>query len=238
MLEDARGFMMTDKITIFHGSKNIIERPILGYGNAKNDYGLAFYCTQSIELAKEWACQENQDGFANKYELDIEGLSLLDLDAGEYHILNWLAILLQNRTFRLNSDLTQRSADYISEHYLPEYESYDVIVGYRADDSYFSFANAFLNNSISLERLEEVMYLGNLGEQVAIKSQMAFDNLTFLEARRVDSLEYYPKRLKRDQDARDSFFAKRFSENGTYMIDIMRQQWRDDDERLQRIVFR
>lgn len=229
---------MTDKITVFHGSKNIIERPILGHGNAKNDYGLAFYCTQSVELAKEWACQENQDGFANKYELDVEGLRLLDLDGGEYHILNWLAILLQNRTFRLNSDLTQRSADYISEYYLPEYESYDVIVGYRADDSYFSFANAFLNNSISLERLEEVMYLGNLGEQVAIKSQRAFDNLTFLEARRVDSLEYYPKRLKRDQEARDSFFANRFSENGTYMIDIMRQQWRDDDERLQRIVLR
>ena len=41
-----------------------------------------------------------------------------------------------------------------------------MIIGYRADDSYFSFANAFLNNTLSLEQLKEAMYLGKLGEQV------------------------------------------------------------------------
>ena len=30
-----------------------------------DDYGLGFYCTESIGLAKEWACRVPQDGFAN-----------------------------------------------------------------------------------------------------------------------------------------------------------------------------
>lgn len=45
---------------IYHGSKNIIEKPEFGKGNKKNDYGLGFYCTENVELAKEWACSNNE----------------------------------------------------------------------------------------------------------------------------------------------------------------------------------
>ena len=229
---------METEITIYHGSDIIIEQPKYGYGNPKNDYGLAFYCTENVELAKEWACQESADGFVNEYLLRTEGLSILDLDGGEYHILNWLAILLQNRTFRINSDIIKRSVEYMRTYFLPNYIDYDIIIGYRADDSYFSFANAFLNNMISLERLETVMYLGQLGEQIAIRSKRAFEALEFVDAKLVDRTEYYSKRMMRDEKAREDFFANRNSENGTFMIDIMRGEWRNDDERLQRIVLR
>ena len=229
---------MQNILTLYHGSRNIIEHPAFGVGNPKNDYGLAFYCTQSEELAKEWSCQESADGFANEYRFDMSGLRILDLDNGEYHILNWLAILMQNRTFRLNSDMLQRNAEYMEVNFLPNYADYDVIKGYRADDSYFSFASAFLNNAISLERLEKAMYLGQLGEQLAIKSERAFDRLSFVNAKRVDRREYYPKKRMRDDKAREEFFAERSSIGGTYMIDIVRQQWRNEDERLQRIVLR
>ena len=40
---------------IYHGSINIIEKPIYGYGSPYNDYGLGFYCTQEKEKAMEWA---------------------------------------------------------------------------------------------------------------------------------------------------------------------------------------
>ena len=43
---------------IYHGSKNIITKPEFGKGNIANDYGLGFYCTENIELAKEWACSD------------------------------------------------------------------------------------------------------------------------------------------------------------------------------------
>ena len=54
---------MSDKLTIYHGSSKIIERPDFGTGNPHNDYGLGFYCTESMELAKEWASSTETDGF-------------------------------------------------------------------------------------------------------------------------------------------------------------------------------
>ena len=59
------------KLTIFHGSPEIIEKPQFGKGKTYNDYGRGFYCTEHIELAKEWACTEDVDGFVNKYEIDF-----------------------------------------------------------------------------------------------------------------------------------------------------------------------
>ena len=75
------------KMKLYHGSVNIIERPEFGFGNTRNDYGLGFYCTEHIELAKEWACAENRDGFANEYELETDGLSILNLFDNQFHIL-------------------------------------------------------------------------------------------------------------------------------------------------------
>ena len=86
-------------MTLYHGSERIIETPQFGAGNPRNDYGVGFYCTQHLELAKERACQKNMDGFANEYELDLLGLSVLDVSGAEYTILHWLCILMQNRIF-------------------------------------------------------------------------------------------------------------------------------------------
>lgn len=39
-------------------------------------------------------------------------------------------------------------------------------------DSYFSFAEDFLNNAISVSKLSKAMKLGNLGEQIVLKSDI------------------------------------------------------------------
>ena len=45
------------EMTLYHGSLDLIKKPVFGYGKTNNDYGLGFYCTQNLELAKEWAAQ-------------------------------------------------------------------------------------------------------------------------------------------------------------------------------------
>ena len=40
-------------MNIYHGSKDIIKQPEYGKGKPHNDYGLGFYCTEDIEMAKE-----------------------------------------------------------------------------------------------------------------------------------------------------------------------------------------
>ena len=44
---------MPEVIDIYHGSPNLIERPVFGEGKVHNDYGRGFYCTEHAELAKE-----------------------------------------------------------------------------------------------------------------------------------------------------------------------------------------
>ena len=100
-------------MVIYHGSEKIVEKPLYGFGNSHNDYGLGFYCSQSLELAKEWACQKNADGFANSYELDIEKLSVLDLSQEKFSILHWISILMQNRVFSPKSPLGKQNLDFL-----------------------------------------------------------------------------------------------------------------------------
>ena len=230
---------MSDKIIVYHGSSKIIEKPVFGMGNPNNDYGLGFYCTENEELAKEWACSAESDGYANKYSLDLTGLSVLSLTNGEYNILNWLYVLLENRQFRISGDIATQAKEYIFNNFAVDYKSYDVIKGYRADDAYFSFANAFLINTISVSQLEKAMVLGKLGEQVVAISQKAFDSLEFIEASVAPNETYLPKKIARDSAARDEF--RKEKNRGSvltekYILDIIREGWKNDDERLQRVV--
>ena len=227
------------KLTIYHGSPYIIEKPQFGMGNPNNDYGLGFYCTETLDLAKEWACSAETDGYANKYILDLSELTVLSLTSGDYNILNWLAILLENRKFRMSGNVAHQAREYILDNFGIDYKKYDVIKGYRADDSYFSFASAFLNNTISLSQLERAMVLGKLGEQVVLISEKAFNAISFEEAIVATKEIYYPKKMARDTAAREDFRKEKERESvltEVYILDIIRQEWKNDDERLQRVV--
>jgi len=133
---------------IYHGSEKKIEKPVFGFGSSTNDYGQGFYCTEDIELAKEWACKDERGGFVNVYSIDTDALNVLRLD--DANVLEWLAILIKHRIVRYSSPVEKRSGDYIIANYSIDISKSDVIIGYRANDSYFSFVRAFLSNSISV----------------------------------------------------------------------------------------
>lgn len=225
---------MNKKINIYHGSSHIIEEPVWGYGKDYNDYGLGLYCTENSELAKEWACTENIDGFSNQYEIDLSGMDILDLSSKEYCILHWITLLVLNRKFRLSTPVMRRAVDWLSDNFYINADNYDIIIGYRADDSYFSFARAFLSNEITIQQLSVAMKLGKLGEQVVIKSKDAFEKLKFISYETVDSNIYYPKRKYRDDEARSNYLKtiEELDMDGLYLSDIIRERMKSDDERL------
>ena len=218
------------KIDIYHGSAHVIEQPMFGKGKPYNDYGRGFYCTEHAELAKEWACSADSDGYACHYQLDLSGLSVLNLNTPEYNILNWMAILLENRKFNVADGLPQRAKAYLLENFKVDYKKYDVIIGYRANDSYFSYAGDFVNGTLSLSDLSEAMRLGKLGEQVVLKSKKAFDALTFVEAFKAPRQEYFSRYRSRDEEARARYrqiASKPVAENEIYILDIIRNNWKN-----------
>lgn len=222
------------KLVLYHGSPEIIEKPVFGKGKAYNDYGRGFYCTEHIELAKEWACTEGTDGYANKYELDTAGLSVLNLSSDDYTILNWLAILVLHRKGRLSAPVAKQGREYLIQNFLPGFQNYDAIIGYRADDSYFSFARAFVANTISLKQLGSAMQLGKLGEQFVLKSPKAFEALRFMGYAVADNAIYYAKRKARGDEARSSYMKELETDDlgDIFMRDIIREEIKSDDPRL------
>lgn len=218
---------------IYHGSKEIIENPEFGKGNKKNDYGLGFYCTENVELAKEWACSNNEtNGYANQYEIDLSEYKVLDLREEKYSILNWMALLLKFRTFDVNTPISAQAKEYILENFYVDVEEYDVIIGYRADDSYFSFAKDFINNTISVEQLAEAMRLGELGIQIVLKSKKAFDTVKYISYELAECKEYYVKRVSRDKKARETYLSghrQNLVSDGLFVMDIIRKGLKNGD---------
>ncbi len=222
------------RLILYHGSLEVVQKPQIDKGKVYNDYGRGFYCTEHLELAREWGCNEGVDGYTNQYEIETDNLNILNLVFPEYTVLHWLALLMNNRKVRSSAPVVKRGKEWLKEHYLIDISSYDAIVGYRADDSYFSFARSFLENGITLEQLSHAMRLGNLGEQFVIKSQKAFDEIKFISYAPVNHKEYYPKRKSRDEEARAAYRRELECSDvrGIYMINLIQGEVDPDDPRL------
>ena len=208
---------------IYHGSEKIINNPELKLGKPNNDFGVGFYCTQDIERAKEWACKRKTFGIVNEYDLNINNLKILDLTCDKCTVLNWIAILLKNRTFNIMNQLTQESLDYIISNYYIDTKKYDIVIGHRADDSYFSYAQSFLNNSLSIEGLKKAMELGKLGTQIVLVSKKVFESIKFKKYYTVDKNIYYARYIENDIKARKEYKSIKSSINETYILDLLRK---------------
>ena len=220
---------------LYHGSKDIIEKPIYGQGKKYNDYGLGFYCTDNIELAKEWGTSFERSGYANRYQIDCTELKILDLNDDKYCILHWLAILLSNREFDTPAGLALEAKEFLKKNFMLDYKEYDIIKGYRADDSYFSFAQDFINGTISYRQLNNAMYLGKLGIQYVLKSKEAFNRIVFDGYEEAEYKEWYSKKMKRDKSARREYFdveRNRRQRGDIYITQILDEEMSPDDKRL------
>ncbi|MBR6880764.1 MAG: DUF3990 domain-containing protein [Clostridiales bacterium] len=230
------------KRVLYHGSDHIVGMPSLTMGSLSNDYGRGFYCTEIESMACEWACKKQTNGFVNRYELGEEDLRILDLADGNHTVLNWIAVLLKNRSFKLNSPIAQDARDYLVKNFGIDTHRYDLIKGYRADDSYFQYAESFVSNTLPLRSLNRALMLGKLGMQTALVSKKAFDKLSFIDAYQADVSTWFPRFNDRDTEARkaykDEVANSRTYRDDIYMLDILREGIRNDDPRIQRIILK
>lgn len=224
---------MNKSVKLYHGSSQIVGNPVFGKGKPYNDYGLGFYCTKSKELASEWAVNENADGFVNSYSIDFEGLSVLNLNNCDHPMLAWLVVLLENRTFDSYSQVRARAKEFLKENFYVDYKKFDVIIGYRADDSYFQFAKDFLDGTIPYSTLCNAMLLGKLGNQYVLKSRKAFDKVRFDGYNEVKSAEWYNKKTARESAAKRAYKQSKLVElkdDDFFITDIIRGRLSDENK--------
>lgn len=219
---------------LFHGSDHIIEAPF-ALDNRYNDYGPGFYCTEEETMAGEWACKWNKDGVVNVYDFSDTDLKVLNLLDGQHTVLNWVALLLQFRFFKLDYPIALCARQYLIDHFLPDISDYDVVIGYRADDNYFQYAQSFVSNAMSLQCLNEMLQVGKLGKQIVVISQKGFERISFQEAYRVDASVFYPRFVEREGRAKKCYYEKDWRD-GIFIMDILREEMIGDDKRIQQVL--
>lgn len=204
---------------IYHGSKSIIQTPIVKGSKLTNDYGPAFYMTKDIESAREWACRNNLNGYVNEYDFDIRGLRVLDLM--KENPLTWIAILMHFRSLELSFvNAFKARLDFLENNYYVDVSQFDVVIGYRADDAYFRFPADFIRGNLTLEQLEKSFFLGKLGVQVVLMSERAIKRLKFIDAFAADqsSGKYYETIVM----ATKEYDSLSKDEDGTRIFDLMK----------------
>ena len=213
------------KRIIYHGSEFIIEKPEYLKGNVHNDYGLGFYCCSNKSLTKEWAAKRSGHGYVNKYVIRDDRLKILDLTKPPFNnVLYWVSLLMHNR--ELSNSLRNnypRELKYLENKYLLDVNNYDVVIGFRADDSYFHFPESFVRSEITLESLVKMFEAGDLGKQYVIVSKRAFNLIKFVDYEEVSEKskeDYYKRKNVADKTFAQLLDSDRYSK-GTRLRDLV-----------------
>ena len=174
-------------IKLYHGSDHVLKYPQYMGGKDDNDYGNGFYTTEYPERAESWAALNGnpKKSIVNMYELNTDDLMIWDLN--NCGVLAGIAEVAANR------GTTQEAAAIVGKRIVARYRAdtaeYDLIQGYRADDSYTQVIEAFLMNQINVFEVEHLFYKGELGNQIFIKSEKAFERIRWTGAYEVELRE-------------------------------------------------
>ena len=208
---------------LYYGSQTLFTKPTYGLGNATNDYGLGFYMTDSYEIAKLWATQANDGGYVLTFDFDMSGLNVLNLNHyDEEDVLKWISILVNHRFAFAERERYKNRIEWLDKKFHINLDAIDVVIGYRADDSYFNYSRAFVADELSFEILTEAMRIGKLGLQYVAISKKAFQKLTFVKSEKVSHSDDYSSFQKK---ALEEYHELKTNdkETNTFLRDLVRK---------------
>lgn len=205
------------KLIVYHGSNDIIDKPKHDGGRRFSDFGLGFYVTTNIEMAKSWACRKKaKNSYVNKYMFNVDGLNSFTFDLD----LNWLLFIAFNRRVVENEELINT----LKEKY-KDIDKYDIIIGPTADDRMFDTLDLFFNNNITLEHCLQALNSMDLDIQYNIRSSKGIEAIEFVKHLELDDLdkEYYVNESKQKKIIMENkmrFIRKKFGNVGKYFDEL------------------
>lgn len=188
-----------DGMKLFHGSITAIEKPCYGKGNPYNDYGLGLYTSDNYELAAEWAVDIDRDGYVNEYEIKEDDFLVYNFNV--LMPLHWDSTILRYRYQLREWGIHENNVLYLIDIFSFDPSKYDIVIGNRADDAYFTFVESFVNGTFSLQQLQKVIRSGDWGKQIVLISKQSFDALIFTSSTKVLRTQWYEKRKWRNTHA-------------------------------------
>jgi len=183
------------KLLLYHTGFHERRSPDIRAGWKNADFGQGYYLTPDRDFARRWATErKGESTFVNVYELDTDGLNLLELDRGEA----WFDYIFRNRAGQPDT--------------MPEY---DVILGPVANDTLYDLMGMTTSCFLERETSLRILNLGPVYTQAVIKTDRAVAQLRFLEASKLTSEEiaHFRQTVRKEEEAYQLAVAEALSED-------------------------
>ena len=154
---------MQEKITLYHGSKKIVEFPEIRVTKYNKDFYFGFYCTTLAAQAKRWATRFDGKGILNEYAyIPNEELSV--------------------KTF---PEMSEEWLNFIVACRNGEPHNYDIVEGPMANDTIFNYVQNFVDGKISREAFWDLARFKKPTHQISFHTAKALTTLNFLRGSEV-----------------------------------------------------
>lgn len=145
------------KLTVFHGSYTVVDRPRVIVGKNTKDFGPGFYCTVIREQAQRWA-RRFDTPIVNTYTVRLnDGLDILEFKT-----------------------MTEAWLDFIIACRHGEPHTHDVVIGAMADDQIYNYIADYLDGVITREQFWALARFKYPTHQMVFCTPAALDCLEFV----------------------------------------------------------
>ncbi|MDY6106682.1 MAG: DUF3990 domain-containing protein [Candidatus Limisoma sp.] len=149
-----------EKRTLYHGSTDIVERPLVSIGRKDLDFGPGFYLTPLHEQASQWAkrtmtIRKATQAIVNVYEFTLPtDCNIKRFDAYDKE---WLDFIVDSRKGKC------------------PWEGYDIIEGGVANDRVIDAVEAYINGYADVEHTLRQLVYHKPNYQICILNQQITD---------------------------------------------------------------
>lgn len=144
------------KMTVYHGSYTIIEKPQILKGKNTKDFGLGFYCTIIREQAIRWA---------KRYDTPIINIYTVKLNT-DLNILEF-------------KEMSEPWLDFIIQCRNGIQHNYDIVIGAIANDQIYNYIADYIDGIITREQFWSLAKFKYPTHQINFCTKKALDCLEF-----------------------------------------------------------
>ena len=158
---------------LYHGSTDLVDKPMIRKGEVYLDFGIGFYTTTSYDQAERWAKikmrrKNTHIGYVSVYEFDYEKAEK-DLVVKRFEKADeeWLAFVVNNRK-------GENTADNADMH-----------IGPVADDNVYQSIRLFETGAYDAEYTVKKLKTEVLHDQWTLHTDASLKYLAFIEAKEI-----------------------------------------------------
>ena len=153
---------------LYHGSTQIVEKPLVSYGRDNLDFGKGFYTTNLQEQAEKWVQRFillGKKGFINIYDFQDKDIK-------------------EKRRYKIFSEYNEEWLDFILSCRSggKDYLSYDIIEGGIANDKVFNTIELYLSKLIDKSEALKRLKFEKPNNQICFISQDILNNVLLYES--------------------------------------------------------